>query len=63
MHVQCKEGEVLRVLGMVAVQGYLSWCIDGPFARLENRELLLRVGNGTHHVICGISCTVSPTRA
>ena len=51
---QRSRGEALDVLGVMAVQGNLALMIDGPFARLEQRELLLRFGNRAHHVVCRV---------
>ena len=45
------QGEVLHVHGIMATQGNLVLSIDGSFARLENRELLLRFGN-VFQVVC-----------
>ena len=41
-----------HVLGIVAAEGNLSLSIDGPFARLEYREFLLRLCIGAYHVVC-----------
>ena len=45
-------GEVLHALGILAIESNSLLSIGRPFARLENRELLLRLGKDAHHAVC-----------
>ena len=47
--MQC---EILHALGIMTIESNSSSRCNRPFARLENRKLLLRFDDGAHHVVC-----------